>query len=134
MTKDLIIITADHEEKGQRVMADLSSVVGIANYSQMMRKRRKEFQSAPQFQSSVPLQGGQSVGQTSEAPQDSAESRSPVTYSFQWRLNGVDIVGQTSRTITLLVGMIGQSLTCAITATNRFGTSIKVTLAVVIIT
>jgi hypothetical protein len=45
----------------------------------------------------------------------------PITYTYQWKRNGSDIVGETNATYTLVAADYNQAITCAVTATNAFG-------------
>ena len=127
MAKEMLNITPDNEHRALRVMG------GVSVYSQQMKKRRKEFQSAPVFEADPTVSGGDNVGDTATVSNGTVRSRSPETYTYQWQLNGVDVAGQTSKTILLLVGMIGSSLRCVVTATNRFGVTVRASVAIVVL-
>ena len=45
----------------------------------------------------------------------------PITYTYQWRRNGIDIVGETNSILLFLPIDFGQSITCEVTATNIAG-------------
>lgn len=45
----------------------------------------------------------------------------PITYTYQWRRNGVNISGATSNPYVITNSDIGTILTCAVTATNSAG-------------
>lgn len=47
----------------------------------------------------------------------------PITYSYQWKRNGIDIVGATSSLYTIQVADSGSALTCQVTATNISGSA-----------
>ena len=47
----------------------------------------------------------------------------PITYTYQWKRNGSDIVGETNATYTLVAADYNQAITCEVTATNAFGTA-----------
>ena len=72
-----------------------------------------------------------SNGDTVTADEGDWNSESPITYEYQWQLDDVDIVGATSKTLLILVGMVGQSLKCVVKATNSIGFSISTTVSVV---
>ena len=46
-----------------------------------------------------------------------------ITYTYQWKRNGIDILGATSNTYTILVTDSAANLTCQVTATNSVGSS-----------
>jgi len=127
MPKEMLNITPNNDEPGLRVMG------GNSGYAHLMRKRRKAFQSAPVFETQPAVSGGDNVGETASVGDSTATSRSPATYTYQWQLNGVNIPGQTARTILLLVGMIGGALRCVITASNRFGVTVQASLAITVL-
>lgn len=133
MAKEMLNITEENKEPGLRVMADISSFSARVNHEQAMRKRRKKFQSAPIFEEEPEITGGDNVGEEAEVEDNSATSQTPESYTYQWQLNGVDIIGQTARTILLLIGMIGGVLRCIVTATNRFGFTVRASVSIVVL-
>ena len=48
-------------------------------------------------------------------------TNSPTSYSYVWKRNGANIPGATSQNYTIVAADVGQSLTCAVTATNATG-------------
>lgn len=72
------------------------------------------------------------VGEEVEADEGSWDSSESVTFSYQWQLDGIDIVGATSKVLLILVGMVGQALRCVVRCTNSAGFAISITTAVVI--
>lgn len=70
------------------------------------------------------------VGEESTVDNGTWTSTQPVTYSYQWQLDGVDIIGQTASTILVLVGMLGSLLRCVVKATNVYGFTISYTVAI----
>ena len=47
-----------------------------------------------------------------------------ITYAFQWKRNGVDIVLDAQAAVyKLVLADVGQSITCQVTATNGFGSA-----------
>lgn len=48
---------------------------------------------------------------------------SPITYTYQWQLDGVDITGETTATYTPVSGDIGGVVRCVVTGTNSAGSS-----------
>ena len=47
----------------------------------------------------------------------------PITYAYQWNLDGVAIVGATAATYTVAGGDSTKTLTCTVTATNNVGST-----------
>ena len=47
----------------------------------------------------------------------------PITYSYQWKRNGSNILGETNSTYTLVVADSSANITCSVTATNSVGSS-----------
>ena len=45
----------------------------------------------------------------------------PITYTYQWKRNGSDIVGEINSTYVLVAADYNQAITCEVTATNAFG-------------
>ncbi len=48
----------------------------------------------------------------------------PITFTYQWKQNGIDIIGETSNQYTTVLDDSGKSISCAVTATNIVGTGI----------
>ena len=55
------------------------------------------------------------------------------SFTYQWQLDGVDIVGATAKTLLILVGMIGKSLRCIVKCTNSKGFRLKATVAITVL-
>lgn len=72
-------------------------------------------------------------GEEAEVDNGSWSSPSPITYTYQWQLDGIDIPGATFATLLVLVGMVGQSLRCIVRASNANGFNISITAAIVVI-
>lgn len=71
-------------------------------------------------------------GQESTVDEGEWQSGSSISFSYQWQLDGVDIVGATSKTILVLLTMVGKALRCVVKATNQFGFSISITAALIV--
>lgn len=71
-------------------------------------------------------------GQESTVDEGEWQSSSSITFSYQWQLDGVDIVGATSKTIIVLLTMVGKSLRCVVKATNAFGFSVSITAGLIV--
>lgn len=73
------------------------------------------------------------VGNTLEVDDGVWQGSGSISITYQWQLDGVDITGQTFKTILLLAGMVGSTLRCIVRATNSFGFSTYTTAGVVVI-
>lgn len=47
----------------------------------------------------------------------------PITYTYQWKKNGIDIIGETNNQYTTVMDDLGKSITCVVTATNISGSA-----------
>ena len=47
----------------------------------------------------------------------------PITYTYQWKRNGTNIIGETNSTYTTVLADSGQTITCEVTATNIVGST-----------
>lgn len=56
----------------------------------------------------------------------------PITFTYQWLRNNIDIGSETSATYTVTSLDLGESISCRITATNLYGESSQVTNSVLI--
>ena len=88
--------------------------------------------SAPENTVQPSISPAPSAGNESTVDDGSWSGSSPITYTYQWQLGGVDIVGATAKTILVLAGMVGQALRCVVRATNSFGFAVAFTVAVVV--
>lgn len=75
---------------------------------------------------SVP-DGVASVGTTVTCVAGTYSGTSPITKTYQWKLNGANLDGQTASTYKLTAGDLAGSVTCQETASNIYGSNIKVT-------
>jgi hypothetical protein len=57
----------------------------------------------------------------------------PITYTYQWKQNGIDIIGQTSDVYSTQFIDIGQTITCEVTATNLVGSAIAISNSIIIV-
>lgn len=56
----------------------------------------------------------------------------PITFTYQWKRNGVDIVGETSIIYTTVLADLGQTITCLVTATNIVGSASQISNGILI--
>lgn len=77
--------------------------------------------SAPTFLSEVTISGEQVEGQTLTALGGLASGNPAPTYNFQWKRDGLDIVGETASTYLLVSEDIGTVISVVKTATNTEG-------------
>lgn len=71
-------------------------------------------------------------GVESEVDEGSWSGDQPINYTYQWQLDGIDLVGQTLKTILVIAAYIGKALRCVVTATNQFGFSFSITAALIV--
>lgn len=80
------------------------------------------------FQPQPPKQG-----EEVEANEGGWVSSTPITYEYQWQLNGVDIIGATAKSLLILVGMVGGALRCVVKAINSIGFTLSITASVTVV-
>lgn len=56
----------------------------------------------------------------------------PITFTYQWKRNGVDIPGETNINYTNVPADLGQTINCEVTATNLGGSTSAQTLGITI--
>ena len=57
----------------------------------------------------------------------------PIAYTYQWKRNGIDIIGETLNNYTAVLADIGQAITCEVTATNISGSASATSNSIVIL-
>ena len=57
----------------------------------------------------------------------------PITFSYQWKRNGIDIIGETNNEYTTVLADLGQTITCLVTATNIVGSTSTISNSVTVI-
>lgn len=58
------------------------------------------------------------VGSILNCSQGTWIGSTPITYSYQWQRDGVDLVGETTNAYTIVSGDVGRNIRCIVTGTN----------------
>jgi hypothetical protein len=57
----------------------------------------------------------------------------PITFTYQWKQNGIDIIGETANQYTTVLADLGKSITCKVIATNILGSASQISNSILII-
>ena len=57
----------------------------------------------------------------------------PITYTYQWQRNGIDIIGQTNSQYLTVLEDLGKIITCVVTATNLAGSTSALSNSILIL-
>jgi hypothetical protein len=57
----------------------------------------------------------------------------PITFTYQWKRNGTNIIGETNSDYTTVLADLGQTITCEVTATNIVGSVSQISNSILII-
>jgi hypothetical protein len=57
----------------------------------------------------------------------------PITFTYQWKRNGTNIIGETNSIYTTVLADLGQTITCEVTATNIVGSVSQISNSILII-
>jgi hypothetical protein len=57
----------------------------------------------------------------------------PITFTYQWKQNGIDIIGETANQYTTVLADLGKSITCEVTATNIIGSASQISNSIKIL-
>jgi hypothetical protein len=57
----------------------------------------------------------------------------PITYTYQWQRNNIDIVGETNNQYITVLADLGETITCVVTATNISGSASATSNSIVIL-
>lgn len=69
------------------------------------------------------ISGSTSLGSTLTSTTGTWTGTPVITYAYQWKRNGSNIIGATSNSYTLVVADSAANITCQVTATNAFGSA-----------
>lgn len=70
------------------------------------------------------ISGTATEGQTLTVTSNGTWSNGASSFTYQWRRDGVNIGGATTGTYALVTADVGTTITCAVTGTNAFGSSV----------
>jgi hypothetical protein len=57
----------------------------------------------------------------------------PITFTYQWKRNGINIIGETGIQYTTVLADLGTKITCEVTATNLVGSAIAISNSIIIV-
>jgi len=99
------------------------TAISIDGYSSPVTSNSLLINQAATNTSTPFISGQQQVGSTLTATTGSWSGNTPITFAYQWKKNGSNIVGATSSTYVLVAGDAGASTTiqCVLTGTNSYG-------------
>ena len=69
------------------------------------------------------ISGSSDIGSVLSTTDGTWSGTIPITYTYQWKRNGVSILGATASTYTLVVADYNLPITCEVTATNIAGSA-----------
>lgn len=76
------------------------------------------------FNTSPPVISGKNdVGELFTVNDGTWTGTLPITFTYQWKRNGTNIIGETNSTYTTVLADSGQTITCEVTATNIVGST-----------
>ena len=86
------------------------------------------------FNTSPPVISGKNdVGELFTVNDGTWTGTLPITYTYQWKRNGTNIIGETNSTYTTVLADLGQTITCVVTATNIAGSASAVSNSIIVI-
>ena len=99
------------------------------------KARTSGVSAAPQpLTNSVPpsINGAPVIGQTLTAVNGTWNGVGPVTFTYQWTNDGVNIGGATAQTLALVAGMEGHNIAVKVTGTDNAAQTLTITSAAVL--
>jgi hypothetical protein len=69
------------------------------------------------------ISGSSDIGSVLTTTDGTWTGTAPIIYTYQWKRNGLSIIGETNSTYTLVVADYLKDITCEVTATNVAGSS-----------
>jgi hypothetical protein len=69
------------------------------------------------------ISGKNNVGELFTVNDGTWVGTNPITYTYQWKRNGINIIGETNSTYTTVLADLGQTISCEVTATNIIGST-----------
>ena len=57
----------------------------------------------------------------------------PITFTYQWKRNGINIIGENTTQYLTVLADLGQTITCEVTATNLVGSAIAISNSIIIV-
>ena len=89
---------------------------------------------APVNVSAPVVTGNGTPGQTLTSGTGAWSAQPAATYTYQWKVDGVNISGQTANTYVVQAGDVDKTITCAVTATNTIGSATATSNGILITT
>jgi len=94
----------------------------------------KEQPSAPVNTSPPVISGKNLVGALLKVIDDGTWTGTlPITFTYQWKRSGFDIIGETNSTYNTVLADLGQTITCEVTATNMVGSISQISNSISIV-
>ena len=125
-------VKQNHREKALRKLKTNSSFL-----AQLQQRKHKNSGDVPTNLPPAPIAPPEITGtgdvdsflSVSDGVWNSSE---PVTYSYEWQLNGIAIIGAVTNTLLCLLAWVGSVVRCIVKATNQFGFTLAVAVGVTI--
>jgi hypothetical protein len=100
---------------------------------EVVNKPQPEPSVAPVNVVSPVIDGGNTVGILLKVTDNGTWTGTmPITFTYQWKRNGIDIIGETNDEYTIVLADSGQTITCEVTATNIVGSTSAISNSIVV--
>lgn len=110
------------DDFGKVISCDVTATNSIGSTTASSSNSIAVPESYPVFTSSPRISGTATVGQVlTVIDNGNTTGISPITNTYQWRRNGVDISGAISSTYTLVVADRAAIISCNVRAANKYG-------------